>query len=198
MTRDLADFGALVVAAGASRRMGEADKLLTPFRGKPLVEHALGTLSALGLSQILLVAGTNELSLRSVASRFGCNIVPNPMPDRGIGSSIAEGAAALNPDLKGAFIALADMPLIETETFHKLAEAFEPTDVRIAVPGFEGRRGHPVLFDADIFPELMELNEDVGARQVMNREPGRVANVDVSDSGILIDLDCEVDFERYA
>lgn len=106
-------FSAVVLAAGASRRFGEADKLQADFEGKPVLSHVLDGLATLGLGEVLVVAR---------APLAGVHHIVNTSPEAGIGHSLALGVAALKP-CDAVFIVLADMPLIVTDLYHEMAAA---------------------------------------------------------------------------
>lgn len=106
----------------------------------------------------------------------------------GMGDSIAAGVAA-RPDAGGWLVMPADMPLVRPATMLAVAGALGPHPVAYAQ--FQGRRGHPVAFGAELFSELVRLSGDEGARRVLARYPG--AAVELDDPGVLLDMDTEAD-----
>jgi molybdenum cofactor cytidylyltransferase len=182
-------LGAIVLAAGFSRRMGAEDKLLKPLAGGPLLGHAVARIEALGLAQTLIVAGSNADAVAPLVPDRA-TLLRNAHAEEGMGGSIACGAAALDPALAGVFIVLGDMPFVERDDYERLAAAFGGAgEEAICIPARQGRRGHPVLFAAKHFPALGTLAGDVGARPLLRQASASIREVEGCSSGIFIDLD---------
>ena len=161
----------LVLAAGTGSRFaasgGQVHKLAAELHGKPLLEHVLDAVRASGLPW---------------------HIERGPHP--GMGDSIAAAVRA-TAGAEGWLILPADLPLIQPRTLQRLAQA-EPPD-RIALPVFEGRRGHPVRFPAACGPALMRLSGPQGAAALLRQ--AELVEVPVDDPGCLIDVDTVADLE---
>ncbi|ESQ77469.1 NTP transferase domain-containing protein [Asticcacaulis sp. AC402] len=179
----------IVLAAGLSRRFGDADKLMALLRGRPMVAHVLDTVRAVEAGQRVVVtqAGSGVLALAE-----GFDVVVNPDPEAGMGLSIALGVAALRPDVEAVFFALGDMPFVETSVFGVLAAV----EADIVVPEYDGRQGHPVLFRRACFEELRRLDGQAGARRVIENGWYNVTILGMPGNGGLIDLDTPEDFDR--
>lgn len=174
---------AVVLAAGASRRFGDDDKLYAEFDGKPVLRHVLDGLAALELGQVLVVS---RAPLEGVAH------IVNPRPEDGMGRSLALGIAALKP-CEGVFIVLADMPLVVPDLYRKMAVALPGHD--IVVPVHNGQNGHPVLFASTCFDDLRRLSGDHGARDLVRSGRYRVRHVEAG-AFILADIDTPKDLAR--
>jgi molybdenum cofactor cytidylyltransferase len=185
----------LLLAAGESRRMGYP---------KPLLEVGGVTFLAKSAAAMLQVAERLIVVLGAYQERIGAAVPHDPRivtafnPDfaRGQLSSLKIGLAQVGHETQAVMVHLADHPLVNLATFQAVAEEYARAQMPIVIARFEGRRGHPVLFDRSIFNELMEAPEDQGARVVVNREPSRVGYVDVEDAGTVLDLDTPVDLAR--
>ncbi len=183
----------VLLAAGASTRMGGAAKLLLPVAGRPMVRASASVLLEAGLSPVMVVLGWRAREVQDALAGLTVQVLRNPDFRRGMGSSLAAGVAALGPDVTTAVVALADMPWIRPETVRALLEARR--DRGIAVPVFQGRRGHPVVFDLTRYRgALTELEGDRGARSILRRNPGDVVGLAVSDPGVLCDVDTPEDY----
>jgi molybdenum cofactor cytidylyltransferase len=176
-------FSAVVLAAGASRRFGQDDKLRAEFDGKPILSHVLDGLGTLGLGEVLVVA-RKPLS--------GVPHIVNPHPEAGMGHSLALGVAALKP-CDGAFIVLADMPLIVPALYREMADALPGYD--IVVPVHNGQNGHPVLFSSTCFDDLRRLSGDQGGRTLLRSGNYRVRHIEAGGF-ILADIDTPEDLTR--
>lgn len=194
---DLGSYGAVVLAAGFSRRLPGEDKLLKLYRGQPLLAHALATVAEVGLGDAVVVTGGAGERIAELAGPWRLRCVRNDDAAAGMGSSIAAGVRAVRDGLAGVFVVLGDMPEVTPEDYRRLAAAHEAQPARICVPVWEGRRGHPVLFGADHRGALAALTGDVGARGIL-REAADVLGVPAASAGVLVDLDTEEDFAAPA
>lgn len=192
-----AKVGAVLLAAGSSRRFGQANKLLAELDGRPLVLRSAERLLNAGLGRVVAVLGDEAPRLREVLQQVaGLELIENPNHGAGMGTSIAAGIRHLQQDetLEAAMIALGDMPYLRTETIVVLAEAFDPeAGAEIVVPVRQGERGHPVLFARRFFDPLAGLTGDVGAKHVVHNDEDVVAEVETGDAGILRDIDTPAD-----
>jgi molybdenum cofactor cytidylyltransferase len=107
-------------------------------------------------------------------------------------ASLRAGIAALPADTSGAFVFLGDMPLIPIDILRPLALALS-RGATAAAPLWAGRRGHPVLFSRRVFPDLLALAGDQGAKSLLDRLGGRLALVESPDEGVLFDVDLRTD-----
>ena len=185
---------ALVLAAGRSTRMGGANKLLVPVEGRPMVARAVETLTAVpGVAPVLVVTGHRGGAVAAALEGLAVRRVHHPGHARGMGTSLAAGAAALaelDPPADAALVALGDMPGVRPGDVAALVASFRDDPGRgIRVPVHGGRRGHPVLFAARFFPEFRHLTGDAGARRVLDAHPDEVVEVPAEGAGVLLDVD---------
>ena len=172
----------VLTAAGMSKRFG-GDKLAYPIDGKPMLLHALELYERLSdrfvSRTVVLRAGAEER--RMVAERMEYRVVENPDPERGIASSVVLGtqaASASDPD--AILYAVGDQPRVTEKTVLALLSKFSEDPTRIVAPIANGKRGNPVVFPKDLFPELLSLTGDVGGSQVIRAHPDRLVTVETS------------------
>lgn len=183
---------AVLLAAGSSRRFG-APKLLAPWRGRPLWEHALAALGAASeVTETILVVAPG-FAAPPLPPR--CRLVVNPEHAEGMGASLRAGVRAAAPDTEAFLVALADMPLVPPGLIAALVACYGAGEGPIVVPVHGGRRGHPLLIGAALRDELLALRGDAGARGVLAAHPGLVATVATDDAGVLFDVDDPGDLE---
>jgi len=176
---------AIVLAAGKASRFG-GDKLSAPFRGEPLLTHALRAAHAAPVSRVILVC-TPALETSPWPDIETLHIASSEMS-----SSLKAGiAAAAGAD--GAFVFLGDMPLVPPAIAGELAESLAGNFA--AVPRWQGTPGHPVLLAARAFPEIAQLTGDKGAGSLLKARKD-VAFVDCADEGVLLDIDRAEDIAR--
>jgi molybdenum cofactor cytidylyltransferase len=156
--------------------------------GKPMIRRTLDAILASGVRPIVLVTGKDADVIGAVAA--GLPVTCHHAADyaEGMAASLKAGIAAVPPDCDGAFVCLGDMPFVDPATLDLLAS--QSLADRLAwVPVFEGQRGNPVLLSRALFPDLLRLTGDQGARKVLAAIPGGVGEVAVNDPGILRDID---------
>jgi molybdenum cofactor cytidylyltransferase len=193
MTRGSVTAGVLL-AAGLSRRMGEP-KLLLPLGGRAVVRHAAEGLLSAGLAPVVVVTGREEAGVRAALEGLAVDIVSNPVPEAGQSGSVRLGIASLPAGTAAAVIALGDQPLVPPDVIPRLIEALRGSGKVIAIPRYRDGIGNPVLFRSDVFGELLALGGDRGARAVIERDPSRVAVVEV-DQPMPQDVDTPEDYAR--
>lgn len=164
----------LLLAAGSSRRFG-APKLVQPLGGKPIIRWSAEALSAAGVDISVVVAPRHD-AIRAALEGLDLRWIINERPDEGIGASIAAGVRGLQEPADGILIALGDEPYLDRTIVRRVVDEFRSGAGRVAivVPTYRGVRGHPVVFDRAMVPELLALTGDRGARDLTERDPARV------------------------
>lgn len=182
-----------MLAAGFARRMGR-QKLLLDLAGKPVVRWSVEAVLP-HVGDCVVVTGHDDDAVRAAVSGLAVRFVVNPRPQDGQGSSIAVGAAALKPWTAAALVVLGDQPRTPPAVVPALLAARARSGKAIVAPSYRGTRGTPVLFAAEVFPELRVLSGDVGARAVVEARPERVEVVEL-DVAMPADVDTPEDFAR--
>jgi molybdenum cofactor cytidylyltransferase len=182
--------GLVVLAAGLSRRMGGPNKLLAPYRNRPLAAWALACAGAVAAEQRVLVLGRNGAEVAALGSD-GFRAIDNPNPDDGLASSLRLGLAALGA-VEAAAILLADMPDISPA----LVDALFATlgDGYASVPRHDADWGNPVVLSAAAIADARSLTGDRGARALLTAHADALRFVEWPDRSIFRDLDTPDDF----
>jgi molybdenum cofactor cytidylyltransferase len=192
-------FGIVILAAGRSTRFGVENKLLASFEGRPMLAHVLDTARAAALGPVVVVTGHEAETIEALAAGMGARLVANPDYREGLATSLRAGLAAMPPETGAAFIMLGDMPRLLPETLQRLAQqSYEQPEMEAYVPVHHGQWGNPVLVRRGLFPDLMALTGDQGARRLLEARRDRVAEVPVQDPGILADFDTRAALEAAA
>ncbi len=184
---------AVVLAAGLARRMGR-QKLLLLLDGTPVVRCAVEAVLP-HVDDTVVVTGVDDREVRAALDGLPVRFAVNPHPEAGQGSSIAVGVAALAPGTAAVLIALGDQPRVPPAVVPALLGARAGGARPIAAPVYRGVQGTPVLFAAEIFPELLALTGDAGARAVVAADPARVERV-AFDVAMPADVDTPEDYAR--
>jgi len=179
--------GAIVLAAGSARRMGQ-DKLLADLGGMPVVGHVLRAIEAAGLPPALLALAPGS----AVAAVAGSAVlVEVASHEKGMGHSLAEAITAAPPDWDAAIICLGDMPFVSRATLLMLAA--RATATSIVRPSFEGKPGNPVAWGREYFAELAACAGDQGGRTLLGRYADRILTLPCDDPGVRRDIDTPQD-----
>jgi molybdenum cofactor cytidylyltransferase len=185
-----ARIGALLLAAGQSRRMGGPNKLLEEIDGVPMAARVAQRLLASQARPIVAVLGSKADEIDAALGKLPIERVRNPDFAEGLSTSLKRGIAALPQDLDGALVCLGDMPLVTGRHLDRLIAAFNPLEGRaIIVPTRRGKRGNPVLWARRFFAEMAQIAGDVGARHLIGEHAELVAEVEMDDDAILVDID---------
>jgi molybdenum cofactor cytidylyltransferase len=195
-------IGAIILAAGESRRMGFPKALLPYPRSdgseRTFLDHLLDVFNRSRAEPIVVVLGHEAERIRSSvrSETWGrARPVVNDRYREGMLTSILAGLAALEESLvEGALVHPVDHPDVSPETIDLLIARFERTHSPILLPVHRGRRGHPVLFSRALFDEIRRAPEAVGARQVVWDHQKDLSEVEVSDPGIGRDVDTPGDY----
>ena len=187
-------IAAIVLAAGLSRRMGQA-KLLMPVGGRAIIRYVVESVLAGGVDSVWVVTGPDVEPIEAAVAGFEVQIVVNPAPEEGQAGSVRTGIAALPPSVEAVLIALGDQPALAPSIIPALLAARRASPKLIVAPRYRDGQGNPVLFKREIFPELLRLTGDLGARPIIQKEPARVEWVDL-DLPMPPDVDTPDDYER--
>jgi CTP:molybdopterin cytidylyltransferase MocA len=179
----------VLLAAGDGSRLGQP-KALVRLGGQSLAARGAAMLRAGGTDPVIVVTGAATVDLDGVVS------VHNPRWRTGMGSSMAEGLAAVPENCAAAVLALADQPLVGPQAVQRLIGAFE-RGASVAVAGYSGRPRNPVLLAREHWPLAIELAAgDVGARPFLRAYPELVTLVECGDTGRPDDIDTQDDLDR--
>lgn len=191
-------IGAVLLAAGASRRFGEENKLVAPLDGQPLVRHVADTLIESGISDLVVVTGHGRDAIEAALDGRPLRFVHNEDWEAGMGRSIARGVRALRPDTPAAFIVPGDMPFLTVALLEALAGHY--TDAggdRIVVPTTEaGAQRNPVLWPRSRFDDLANLDGPEGGKALLKRHWDHAVRVPVADHTVFVDIDTPGDLPK--
>ena len=189
---------AIVPAAGMSTRLGR-NKLLLPFKGRPLIAHAVDTLMASDVDEIIVVLGHEADQVKGAIVNKGVRFVENPDYRLGLSTSVRAGFAAVLDQTTSIVIYLADQPLLEPGEvdflIHALAEAGK-ANKSIVVPFFRGQRGNPVIVKATYKASLLAVTGETGCRRLIKQNPDQVFTVEMQTDHVVRDIDTIEAYDR--
>jgi molybdenum cofactor cytidylyltransferase len=187
---------ALILAAGASSRMGRTKALLPLPGGWTFLGRLDATLREAGIQDVVAVIAHDADAIQAAAATAGLRLrfTRNPDPSRGQLSSLLAGVEALprGPVL----VTPVDLPLVSPQTVGAVIDAWQRTNAPIVRPARGGRHGHPVIFAASILDELRRADLEAGARPIVQSHLHEIVNVSVDDDGAFDDIDTPEDYAR--
>jgi molybdenum cofactor cytidylyltransferase len=189
-------LAALILSGGESRRMG-APKALVPYRGTTFVEHliAITRQPRVGLTRIVVGAHADEI--RAQLSAHAGEIVLNAQWASGQLSSIQTGVRSLPPGATaGLILCPVDHPIVSAELIARLIAEFDASGKSIALPTYRGRRGHPLIFRASLYDELLTASAEIGARQVVWAHEDDTCRMATQEEGVVLNINDPDTLER--
>ena len=193
-------LAAVVLAGGRSARMG-TPKALLDFRGEPFVVRILEAIEALDLKTRVVVVGPppDGTSVRTAIAAHDCTVIENPDVEGGPIASLRRALEVLETLRPPAVLVWpVDLPHVHVATVERLVEAYRRRHAPITLPTFAGRRGHPVVWDASLFPELRSSVPATreGARAVLHAHAEGTMLVPVDDPAVTDFINTPADYER--
>jgi len=188
-------ISAILLGAGESKRMG-IDKLSLPWGRKTVFEHCFEILLRSDVEELVIVLRFRNKGIKNLFQRKKVKIVTNPCFRKGMSHSIRRGLQAIHPNSHGILVALGDQPFLKTRTINVLIRTFDQGRGGIIIPSFQGKRGHPVIFDRKYEKELLDLKGDVGGRSIIERHPEDLRVVSIKSEGVVKDVDTWQDYEK--
>ncbi len=189
--------GAVILSGGASSRMG-SPKALLPYQGRPFLAHLLDVVQNPRIGARRVVLGAHADPIAKAIPLDPSEIVINKEWEKGQLSSIRAGLRSLPPGTDGMLLCLIDHPLISGNLVNGLLEHFYATRAPIVLPVYEGKRGHPVIFSAELYGELESAPDEVGARSVVWAHAKEVSEYPTQEQGCIVNLNDPEAFERVA
>lgn len=176
----------LVLAAGASTRLGEP-KQLVRLNGRPLLHTMVSRAVAVAGHAVTVVLGAHAERLTTLLRHSPASVIVNRQWEEGVGASIRAGIAGLPPACDAVLLMLADQVAVTVDDLKRLTSAWKGQDTVIAASAYAGIVGVPAIFPRWCFSELMALRGDHGARSVLHRHTDRLARVQMPNAAIDLD-----------
>jgi molybdenum cofactor cytidylyltransferase len=189
--------GIILLAAGASSRMGQSKQLL-PIAGEPLLLKTVMTAIESQVHNVVVVLGANEAAHRELIQELPIEIVTNPNWQRGMGSSLKMGLQKIllsTPNLEAIIVMVCDQPLLKIDHLHELIQKFKDSKCKIVASYYSGMAGVPALFDKSLFSELLKIEDDSGAKQIIQNRKDLVQHVAFPQGSV--DLDTPNDYQAF-
>lgn len=181
-----ANLHILVLAAGASRRLGQP-KQLVKLAGRPALYGVVANAVALAGNAVTVVIGAHAQELTRLLAHSPASVVVNRQWEEGMAASIRRGLAALPSTCEAVLILLGDQVAVTADDLKRLASAWKEQEGVIAAATYDRHVGVPAIFPRICFSELAELRGDQGARKILDRNNYRLVRVPMSNAAIDLD-----------
>ncbi|MDJ0580235.1 nucleotidyltransferase family protein [Crocosphaera sp.] len=187
----------IILAAGASRRMGQSKQLL-PYKGQTLLNYITKcAIASLG-NPVIVILGANAEKIKPELASLPINIIKNNHWNQGISSSIGCGIGYIQKQdlqIDGVVFLTCDQPFVSAKLIKQLIDAYYSNNKPIIASQYEETLGIPALFSHTFFPELMHLKGDRGAKKIINKYPDLVYVIDFPQGKI--DLDTLENYQHF-
>ncbi len=196
-SKSLPRFGGIILAAGASSRMGQP-KALLPYQGTFFIDRILDNLSKAGCSPVIPVLGNDTKRILDESRVAQYPFVQNPRPQAGMLSSVKRGLQQVPADCLGVILALVDHPFVETTTYKQLLHVASQHTQEIIIPQYRGKHGHPVFAGRFLFEEILSAPDGSSLRDIFTRHNDVIQYLVVDDVGVVRDVDTPQAYARWA
>jgi molybdenum cofactor cytidylyltransferase len=164
---EIPKIAGVLLAAGASRRLGEP-KQLVMYNSSPLVRHAASLALQVCDAGLIVVTGAHHDAIVAALEGLPVQAVYSADWPEGIGASIRQGIASVHRDVGAILLTVCDQPFVSTEDIRNLFTAWKRNPDRIAAAGYSGTRGVPAIFPAHLRQKLLHLQGDRGAKNIID------------------------------
>ena len=189
-------FTAIILAAGASSRMGRPKQLLK-IDGQCMLDLSIAAAVKAGIDSPIVVLGANAKLIESHATRLSnCTVVKNDKYHLGLSTSLIRGIQAAPPATKAYIFILADQPMVRSNLLVLMMKEFERTGADILYPEFQGQRGNPVIVTSRLHDRLLLAKGDSGAKYLLADNSLKIVPYPVTTSAVLTDIDTPEEFQE--
>ena len=187
----------IVLAAGLSKRMGTANKLLLAYKNKTVIATVVENIIAAGIEEIVVVTGYEAGQIEDALKNLPVQFVYNPEYEKGMTTSIQHGVSVVKGD--GYMICLSDMVLIEPSEYELLKNAFEgqlQIDKKcICIPRYKNEKGNPVIFSSFYKEAILQHKDMEGCKEIVQLYKEHVYWIEMDSPHILQDMDYPEDYK---
>lgn len=190
-------IGAVVLAAGLSKRMG-CPKMTLPWGNTTVIEQISNVLLAAGVEDVIVVTGGGRDEVENALKHLPVRTIFNPDFSHGeMISTLQTGLKELNDGIEGTLVVLGDQPQIKLTVVKSVINAFTASNQTLVVPSYQKRRGHPWLVARELWDDLLAVKTPTTMRAFLNGHAPDICYVSVDTPSILQDLDTPEDYQRF-
>ena len=186
-------ISAILLAAGQSKRMEGENKLIKKIHGVPLIKLSVQNILTSAVDELIIILGyQREIIEKLIDKNKKIKLVFNKDFESGIASSIKIGLNHMSKKTTAFFICLGDMPLVNQDIYNLLIKS--RNNKEIIIPTYKGQQGNPILFLISMKEKIMTIQEDVGAKKILELNKDKIMSVQIDDQGITKDFNTKENF----
>lgn len=191
------NIGIVILAAGASTRMGRPKQLL-PLNGQPLLLHTVDEALSTTVSNVVVVLGSDPDTYQDLLETYPVRVIVNEAWQEGIGSSIKLGMTAIKKrvrDLDAVLFLVGDQPAISFKYLCRMLDTYHNSTADLIASGYAGTYGVPALFDRHFFDDIMKIHNSDGAKAVLKKNESSLTILDCPEGAV--DIDTPQDYASF-
>jgi molybdenum cofactor cytidylyltransferase len=173
-------------------------KQLLPWGNRTILQHVVDTASAVNPAEIIVVLGYNASEISGVLKDEPVKIVVNKEFSKGMSSSLMAALRHISPESDTYVFMLGDQPLVTVDMLQLLLQHHSASKLGITVPVYRNEKGRPVVMDSKYREELMTLEGEIGAKQVIDAHPDDVQEIPVDSEEVIVDIDTREEYKKYS
>lgn len=187
------EIWAIILAAGESKRMG-SPKMILPFRGMTIIEKVIENVLSSDVDKTIIVLGAGKEKILKLTEKLPVMYCFNGNYKNGMLSSVKRGFEYLPKDFRAAVVLLGDQPMIGASVINTVIKGYNESGKNIIIPVYNNKRGHPLLVDKRYWDEIISLDGPEGLKELINRHPDDLLEVETGNPEILKDIDTEEEY----
>ena len=186
-------ISAILLAAGRSTRMSGENKLVKDFHRIPLIKHSVRNILASSIDELIIVLGhQKEIIKKLIDKNEKIKFVFNKDFGSGMASSIKTGLNHLSKKTEAFFICLGDMPMVNKNIYNLLIKS--RSNKEIIVPTYKSKQGNPVLFLKSMKKEIMTIEDDIGAKKILELNKDKILSIETNDQNVTKNFNTQDNF----
>lgn len=170
-------------------------KLLLPWRGRPVVRQIVEQLLASRVSKVVVVTGGDHDAIVASLEGLSVGVANNPHPEHGMLASLRVGLRATPREMEAFMVVLGDQPSLQTSVVDGLIAEWQKDPRCILRPRFGDANGHPLIVPAEFVSRALSQYDEVGLKGLLREFPDRVRAWEVRDEGVVRDIDTPADYQ---
>jgi molybdenum cofactor cytidylyltransferase len=187
----------IVLAAGKSTRMEGHNKLLAMVQGKPMIRAVVEAALDSKVDEIIVVLGWDENRVRELLADLPCRLIVNREFEKGQSSSLRAGLSEVDPETRAVLVLPGDIAKIDSRSIDKVVNSYILDGGTILVAAHNGRHGHPILIDRELFGDIAHITEETrGLKSVIKNHENEIRLVEVGTDNVLRDVDTPDDLHH--
>ena len=186
-------ISAILLAAGQSKRMDGENKLTKKIQGIPLIKHSVKNILASSVDELIIVLGhQREIVEKLIDKNEKIKFIFNKDFESGMASSIKTGLNNLSEETETFFICLGDMPMVNQDVYNQLIRS--RNNKEIIIPTYKDQQGNPILFSKSMKSIIVSIEDDIGAKKILEQNKDKILKVKIDDINITKDFNTKDDF----